>query len=320
MADTYRRDAGNQGNAGISKAVNELASSGRRRVIKPNQFSGVPTPELIYLDDSSGRKMDDETYSILTQELGKRGVAMGVQNKAAISDAGINVADSLAGVTGATSRFKNVARLSKAAPIAGSVLGAVQGVSQAASGTNPYGEGMPSGWNIPIDIIEGSYGYTGPFYPLAQAVFGGALSEMANTSNMKDERQRLLELAKAGKFDEIERSLMSYDSRDWDRGKLSQIFTSGLQQVENKRRNMFRTNFRSLTSKQEREAALMAEMEDRYNYDRAMSDSDFVSKSIAGYRAREAGWDADQVETLKRWIKESLAGHESARYEGVPSL
>jgi hypothetical protein len=271
-----------------------------------NPFSNLSTPQLEYTQESLFDKSTPEgVRELLDQELSRRGTAMKVAGAASLTDAGTGAIGGIASLTG-LSKVPQVAKAIKPFPALGTAAGVVQGVAQVASGVNPYGVGMPSGWNVPIDAIEGSYGFTGPFYPVVQGLAGGILSEAANASNMDDERKILMAMRDSGDYKGIEEMILNYGSRDWDRGKLSQIFSSGLLEGENARRALFKDSYRTMANPDDRRRALDLEMDERYAFDQAMLHSDFLNKSIAGHNVRRNagdGYQADKAQYVRDWVK-----------------
>ena len=305
--DTYNKLVKRRGKQSADDETAMLigGKGSKRKVKERNPFSNLATPQLEYTAETVfDSSTPPEVRAMLDQELADRRLAMDISGAAAITDLSTGLAGGVADIT-TLSKIPQVAKVMKPLPLLGTAAGIVQGGAQVASGVNPYGVGMPSGWNVPIDAIEGSYGFAGPAYPIVQALAGGVLSEFANESNMNEERKRLLEMQKAGNYKGIEELILNYASRDWDRGKVSQIFSSGLQDAENKRREMFKTNYKML-DREGKDRALDREMEDRYNYDQAMLHSNFVDKAISGHNARRNagdGYDSDKAKFAADWVK-----------------
>jgi hypothetical protein len=294
----------------------------RKRVVKPrNRFAGVPNEEILYTLGPRGDKsqlQDKAVRDDLEAELNSRGLASSVQELAAKTDILMGAAKAGADVTG-LSRIPRVEKVMKPIPALGTALGLVQGVSQQASGDNPYGEGMPSGYHMFNDVAEGSLGLAGSFYPLAQFVFGGYGSDIANSYNAAREAEAYQALLAQGKRDELEKRMLYKGSRDWDRNKLSQLFSSTILGAENARREAFRLNYSAQAKPKELDRLLAQELADRADYDGVMKGASWFNKALTGLKLDFMD-PRERAAYMKNWVKFEKIAQENARNEGIPPL
>ena len=295
---------------------------GKRVKKEAGSYDSLPTEQIWWLAEENNRAAlkDPLAGPGLQQELDDRGVAMNVQNAAAMTDLTLGAVQNLSGLTG----VGQTSRLVKNIPAVGSVTGLVQAVSQQASKTNPYGAGLPSGWHIFNDVAEGAIGFAGKAAPPVQFVFGGALSDMANNHNAGLEAKKYADMLAAAKSPDDMRQLESetlyLQSRDWDRNKLSQVGSSGLLAAENKRRAAFRTGYMGATTFEQRRKMMKQELDDRAAYDDVMGGASWATKLTDGFKANSMQSDSEQAEYIHNWVKWQKASQESARNEGIPSL
>jgi hypothetical protein len=294
-----------------------------RRVVKPrNRFANMPNEEILYMLSNRGdhsKIADQAAEDELMAEMSSRGLWSDVQNAANITDFTTGTAKMISDATGLSSKFKSVGAASKRVPMIGTAASLVQGASQQASKQNPYGAGLPSGYHIFNDAIEGSYGFAGPFYPLVQTVFGGALSGVANNYNAKNEAEEYQGLFDSKQRGELEKKILYALSRDWGRGEQTQVYSSGIQGGENAAREAFRTKYLAATTQEEADAIMAAELQARRDYDSVMDGASWFNRSLTGAKATSLP-PSEAAEYIRNWTQWEKAGQENARNEGIPPL
>jgi hypothetical protein len=294
-----------------------------RRVVKPrNRFADMPNEEILYMLSNRGdhsKIADQAAEDELMAEMSSRGLWSDVQNAANITDFTTGTAKMISDATGLSAKIPKVEAVSKKIPIVGTAASLVQGVAQQASKQNPYGSGLPSGWHIVNDTIEGSYGFTGPFYPLVQTVFGGVLSNVANTHNSRREAKEYQALFDAKERTELEEKVLYALSRDWGRGENTQTYSSGIQAGENAAREEFRTKYLAATTQEEADALMAAELQARRDYDDVMDGASWFNRSLTGVKATSLP-PSEAAKYIRNWTMFEKVGQENARNEGIPPL
>ena len=310
-----------------SKEPDDYMTSGNprahKRVVKPrNRFADMPNEEILYMLSNRGdhsKIADQAAEDDLMAEMSSRGLWSNVQGAANMVDFTTGSAKMISDASGLSGRFNSVGAVSKRIPMVGTAASLVQGAAQQASKQNPYGAGLPSGYHIFNDAIEGSYGFTGPFYPLVQTVFGGALSNIANNYNAKEEAQEYQALFDAKERTKLEEKILYALSRDWGRGENTQTYSSGIQGGENAAREAFRTKYLAATTQEEADAIMAAELQARRDYDSVMDGASWFNRSLTGVKATSLP-PSEAAEYIRNWTKREKVGQENARNEGIPPL
>ena len=290
--------------------------------IEENPYSQNDHAVLLTMLDKNelrGSKPDPK----LVAEINRRNIALSDMSGVAVADLGMSVGDTALSksarpaikATGRNAVTKAIPKLSKVvskyAPGLGTASNLVQGGLQVESGVNPYGRGKPGAGVMLADVLDGAPSYTGPFMPLAQAAFGGIVSDWANQSAADNERASLLK-------NPTEDALLNVRSRDWGRNMMSQMVTGSLNESENLHRQTWQNQYYAAPEAQ-RAKLRSEEGARRASYDRAQNLPWFVRSYYGVQNLGNNPGSNEEYELMQRF-REAGKKYGSGENEPIATL
>lgn len=270
-----------------------------------NTFRYTPNEELEWQRRRAERSgsgsisgISPEFDSEMISEINRRSGESDDLFKLALADLGVTGLQTGLDLAGKAQGF------SQYLPYVGSAIGALQAAKTQSAMINPYGSGSPSGAHMPIDIAENSIGYLSRANPLlgiaGQTIAGGFLSDLANMSSADEENARIAGMINRGDFGEAERELIPSRSRHWNRNKVSNMGSSKIQSVEDKRRAVWATQYGQETDPSKRRSMIESEAESRRNYDNIQASAPWFESLYKGVEMMLAKPE-DEQKILGEW-------------------
>jgi len=290
--------------------------------IEENPYSQNDHAILLTMLDKSERR-GSKPDPKLVAEINRRNIALSDMSGVAIADLGMSAGDTALSksvrpaikATGRNAVTKAIPKLSKVvskyAPGLGTASNLIQGGLQIESGVSPYGRGKPGLGVMLADILDGAPSYTGPFMPLAQPLFGGIVSDLANQNAANSERDSLLK-------NPTEDALLNVRSRDWGRNMMSQVLTGSLNESENLHRQTWQNQYYA-APEADRAKLRSEEGARRVAYDRAQNLPWFVRAVYGAQNLTNNPGSAEEYELMERFRNAGIT-FGSGENEGIPTL